>query len=121
MNSPSSPLVKFNRVRKNFGSLEVLRDVTIDLTAGEVMALIGRSGSGKSTALRCVNGLERINGGELTVCGRDLHHGQVNLRDLRQEVGIVFQGLQSLSTFDGGAERDTRATKGEEDQCSRSA
>lgn len=85
------PLVRFRDVRKNFGALHVLKGVTLDITQGEVVALIGRSGSGKSTALRCINGLERINGGELTVCGRTLHAGDVDLRALRQDVGIVFQ------------------------------
>ena len=84
-------LVQFRNVRKSFGELQVLRDVTLDVHTGQVVALIGRSGSGKSTALRCVNGLERINQGELIVCGRSLHQANMNLRALRQEVGIVFQ------------------------------
>ena len=46
---------------------------------------------GKSTALRCINGLEKINSGELTVCGRSLHANDFDLRDLRKDVGIVFQ------------------------------
>ena len=61
------------------------------MNRGEVVALIGRSGSGKTTALRCINGLEAIQGGELHVCGRAMHGGDVDLLDLRQEVGIVFQ------------------------------
>jgi len=85
------PLVRFHGVRKSFGELEVLKGIDLEVAPGEVVALIGRSGSGKSTALRCVNGLERINAGELTVCGRELHGGKVDLRELRQDVGIVFQ------------------------------
>lgn len=84
-------IVDFQNVRKNFGSLEVLKGIHLQLAAGEVMALIGRSGSGKSTALRCVNGLEKINSGKLIVCGQSLHEPSVQLRDLRKEVGIVFQ------------------------------
>jgi len=56
-----------------------------------VIALIGRSGSGKSTALRCVNGLERFQSGQLHVCGYDLSSDDLDLRKLRQDVGIVFQ------------------------------
>ncbi|QJI37941.1 amino acid ABC transporter ATP-binding protein [Pseudomonas sp. ADAK13] len=86
-------LVSFDGVRKNFGSLQVLKDVTLDIKAGQVISLIGRSGSGKSTALRCVNGLERIDGGTLKVCGRDLSTPGSDLRELRKEVGIVFQSF----------------------------
>ncbi len=87
----SFPLVSFDNVRKSFGSLDVLKEVTLDIKAGQVISLIGRSGSGKSTALRCVNGLERIDGGKLKVCGRDLSTHSCDLRELRKEVGIVFQ------------------------------
>lgn len=91
MTDPSAPLVRFSDVRKSFGSLEVLKGITLDVKPGQVVALIGRSGSGKSTALRCINGLEKINSGELTVCGRGLHGTDFDLRDLRKDVGIVFQ------------------------------
>jgi polar amino acid transport system ATP-binding protein len=91
MTQTAPPLVRFEGVHKSFGELEVLKGIDLEVTSGEVVALIGRSGSGKSTALRCVNGLERINSGKLTVCGRELQNGNVDLRDLRQDVGIVFQ------------------------------
>ncbi|BDA87165.1 amino acid ABC transporter ATP-binding protein (plasmid) [Aureimonas sp. SA4125] len=89
--STSVPLVRFDEVRKSFGALEVLKGITLDINEGQVVALIGKSGSGKSTALRCINGLEKINAGQLTVCGRDLLARDFDLRDLRKEVGIVFQ------------------------------
>jgi polar amino acid transport system ATP-binding protein len=84
-------MVRFDEVRKCFGPLEVLRRITLEVKRGQVFVLIGRSGSGKSTALRCINGLEAIDGGTLQVCGRALHERNVDLRALRQEVGIVFQ------------------------------
>jgi polar amino acid transport system ATP-binding protein len=87
----TNPIVRFHEVRKRFGALEVLQGISLGVTVGEVVALIGRSGSGKSTALRCINGLEKINSGELIVCGRSLHNGKTDLRDLRLDVGIVFQ------------------------------
>ena len=59
-----SPIVKLTNVSKSFGQVRVLEDVSFDVAQGKVVALIGRSGSGKSTALRCVNGLEKIDGGE---------------------------------------------------------
>lgn len=90
-NQGAEPLVRFRGVCKSFGALEVLRGIDLDVMPGQVVALIGRSGSGKSTALRCINALEPISAGELRVCGHDLHVGKPNLRVLRQEVGIVFQ------------------------------
>lgn len=85
-----SSLVAFKDVHKAYGQVEVLKGVTFDVPKGHVVALIGRSGSGKSTALRCINGLEEIKSGSLQVCGRSLEEG-ANLRELRMEVGIVFQ------------------------------
>jgi polar amino acid transport system ATP-binding protein len=84
-------IVEFNDVHKQFGSLEVLKGISISIEEGKVVSLLGRSGSGKSTALRCINGLERINSGSLTVCGRELSKMDFDLRALRQDVGIVFQ------------------------------
>ena len=88
---PAPIMVSFRGVKKSFGALHVLKGIDLEVRSGQVVALIGRSGSGKSTALRCVNGLEKINEGELTVCGYDLSRGDANLRKLRQDVGIVFQ------------------------------
>lgn len=84
-------IVRFHKVHKSFGDVEILKGVSFSVGRGQVVALIGRSGSGKTTALRCINGLETIQGGELHVCGRDMHSGAVDLLALRQEVGIVFQ------------------------------
>ncbi len=91
MPGSSTRMVHFQNVRKNFGAIEVLKGIDLEVSAGQVVALVGRSGSGKSTALRCVNGLEKIDGGELNVCGYDLRSKDLNLRELRQDVGIVFQ------------------------------
>jgi polar amino acid transport system ATP-binding protein len=85
------PLARFQDVRKFYGNNEVLKGVSFEVMRGEVVALIGRSGSGKSTALRCMNGLESIDGGTLHVCGRELHGAATDLRALRQDVGMVFQ------------------------------
>jgi polar amino acid transport system ATP-binding protein len=91
MSGSSQPMVRFHNLRKSYGAVEVLKGIDLEVSSGQVVALIGRSGSGKSTALRCVNGLERFQAGELHVCGYDLSAKDLNLRNLRQDVGIVFQ------------------------------
>ena len=91
MSGATQPMVRFHNLRKSYGQVEVLKGVDLDVSPGQVVALIGRSGSGKSTALRCVNGLERFQSGALEVCGHDLAAEKVDLRTLRQDVGIVFQ------------------------------
>ncbi len=63
------PIVALKDVRKSFGSVQVLHGVSFSVEKGEVVALIGASGSGKSTALRCIDRLEVIDGGEIEVCG----------------------------------------------------
>lgn len=83
-------VVSLKGVRKRFGSNEVLRGIEIEVSRGEVVAIIGRSGSGKSTALRCMDYLETIDEGTITVCGH--HVGEkADLKALRLDVGIVFQ------------------------------
>ena len=84
-------IVRFDKVVKSFGAAQVLRGVSFSVERGQVVALIGRSGSGKTTALRCINGLETVQDGELHVCGREMHRNNVDLHALRKEVGIVFQ------------------------------
>jgi polar amino acid transport system ATP-binding protein len=88
-------------VCKNFGSLEVLKGISLEVAQGQIVSLMGPSGSGKSTFLRCVNHLERINGGELRVFGNyvgyrehgdklyELRPSEVAAR--RQDIGMVFQ------------------------------
>jgi polar amino acid transport system ATP-binding protein len=90
---PGAPAVSLREVRKSYGPLEVLKGVSFDVGVGEVVAVIGASGSGKSTALRCINGLESIQGGSIEVCGHHVgtQRTEAELRALRQDVGIVFQ------------------------------
>ncbi|MEJ1121237.1 amino acid ABC transporter ATP-binding protein [Phyllobacterium sp. CCNWLW109] len=86
-----SAVVKLNEVIKRFGTVEVLKGVSFEIEAGEVVALIGQSGSGKSTALRCINRLETIQGGTIEVCGHQVDSPGLDIRALRQDVGMVFQ------------------------------
>jgi len=84
-------LVSIKNVRKSFGSLEVLKGVSIEVAKGDVVSIIGRSGSGKSTLLRCINGLEIFQAGAIVASGIDVGGAKTNLRELRRNVGMVFQ------------------------------
>jgi|SRR5688572_7479323 polar amino acid transport system ATP-binding protein len=86
-----SSIVNLEGVHKSFGSLNVLKGVSFQVKKGEVVAIIGRSGSGKSTALRCINRLEAIDSGHIEVCGHRVDDPALDLRSLRRDVGIVFQ------------------------------
>ena len=86
-----SAVVKLANVHKSFGPLKVLDGVSFEVGRGEVVALIGQSGSGKSTALRCINALETIEEGAIEVCGHAIHSPALDKRALRLSVGIVFQ------------------------------
>ena len=87
----SEPVIRVRDVHKSFGTLEVLKGVSFDVDAGEVLAILGRSGSGKSTMLRCINRLEKINSGEIYVAGHAVHDPKLDERAMHLEVGIVFQ------------------------------
>jgi polar amino acid transport system ATP-binding protein len=85
------PVVALENVTKAFGALTVLDGVSLAVEEGQVVAVIGRSGSGKSTMLRCINGLEQIQSGRIEVAGHVLENRKTALRELRQDVGMVFQ------------------------------
>ncbi|MCQ1987258.1 amino acid ABC transporter ATP-binding protein [Arthrobacter sp. zg-Y844] len=78
-------------LRKSYGSNEVLKGLDVSVAEGEVVCVIGPSGSGKSTFLRCLNKLEDITGGTVKVDGFDLTDPKVNLNEVRQHIGMVFQ------------------------------
>jgi glutamate transport system ATP-binding protein len=86
-------LVRLAKVTKSFGDLVVLRDIDLDVHAGEVVVLLGASGSGKSTLCRCVNRLETVDSGQITVDGVPLPAEGRELARLRAEVGMVFQSF----------------------------
>ena len=85
------PIVSLKDVRKSFGALEVLKGVSIDVMKGEVICIIGPSGSGKSTLIRCINGLNDIQGGSIFVQGKEVHSANQDKLELRKKVGMVFQ------------------------------
>src|SRR6202163_644712 len=86
-------LVELIDVVKRYGQHTVLNGVSLKVEKGEIIAIIGRSGSGKSTMLRCVNGLEPIQGGTVAFDGTVVNDPGTDLRRLRQHVGIVFQSF----------------------------
>lgn len=85
------PILSLQNVRKSFGSLEVLKGVSMDVYKGEVVCIIGPSGSGKSTLIRCINALNDIQSGSITVEGIEVHSPNLDKRALRKKVGMVFQ------------------------------
>ena len=89
--TPDQPIVSLQNVQKSFGNLEVLKGVSLDVMKGEVICIIDPSGSGKSTLIRCINGLNDIQGGTILVEGLAVNDPKVNLLDLRKKVGMVFQ------------------------------
>jgi len=84
-------MVEFKSVSKNFGHVTVLKDIDLRIDAGEVVVVLGRSGSGKSTMLRCINALEKISGGDLLVDGLSVKGRSADIHRIRLEAGMVFQ------------------------------
>ena len=83
--------VKVENLKKNFGSLEVLKDINMEVKEGEVVCLIGPSGSGKSTFLRCLNKLEEPTAGVIIVDDYDLMAKTSDINKIRENIGMVFQ------------------------------
>ncbi len=83
-------LIDIRHISKKFGSVTVLKDISVQVKEGEVVVIIGPSGSGKSTVLRCINGLEIPTTGSISFDGMPLS-GDKNINQIRAEVGMVFQ------------------------------
>lgn len=84
-------MIKLDKIDKSFGSLQVLKGISLNVKEQEVVCIIGPSGSGKSTLLRCINLLENVQGGKIVVDGFDLTDPKTNINQVRTEVGMVFQ------------------------------
>jgi len=84
-------MIRVQNLKKSFGQVEVLKDVTLQVSKGEVVVLIGASGSGKSTLIRCINFLETKSGGEIFIEGKSIDPKKDDLTKVRQKVGMVFQ------------------------------
>ena len=95
-------LLEIGHMRKNFGGVEVLKDISLSVRKGEVVSIIGPSGSGKSTLLRCATMLEKMDGGELKYLGeaaaweedgRCIYAGKQKKKEIRKHFGLVFQNF----------------------------
>ena len=86
----SEPMVSIKDVYKSFGTLEVLKGVSLDVMKGEVICIIGPSGSGKSTLIRCINGLNDVQAGSILVEGQEVNDPELDKLELRKKVGMVF-------------------------------
>ncbi|KIC17042.1 amino acid ABC transporter ATP-binding protein [Leisingera sp. ANG-DT] len=89
-------MISIRDLHKYFGALHVLKGIDLDVQKGEVLSVIGASGSGKSTLLYCINGLEAIQDGAVTVDGTDVHAKGTDINKLRQKLGMVFQQWNSF-------------------------
>src|SRR5688500_14403013 len=102
-------MIRLEEVNKSFGQVSVLRDVSLQVNAGEVVCVIGPSGAGKSTMLRCINYLEPINSGTIYIEGRPvfryIQNGKVvidsdrRIEQVRAQVGMVFQSFNLFPHF----------------------
>ncbi len=87
------PMISITGVNKHFGSLHVLRDISLDVDRGQVVVVLGPSGSGKSTLCRTINRLETVDSGTISIDGEVLPAEGRKLAQLRSEVGMVFQSF----------------------------
>lgn len=87
----SKPVIQISKMNKWFGNFHVLRDIDLEVQAGEKIVICGPSGSGKSTLIRCINRLEQHQEGHIEVQGTVLDGSQKNLENIRSNVGMVFQ------------------------------
>lgn len=95
----SEPLLKVEHLVKNFGTHEVLKDLDFSVNKGEVICVLGSSGSGKSTMLRCINGLEIKTGGKIFFAGKEVSYDSRELAKFRTKVGMVFQSFNLFNNM----------------------
>lgn len=84
-------IISMKNINKFYDDFHVLKNIDFNVKKGEIVVVCGPSGSGKSTLIRCINGLEEIDNGEIIVDDFDIHASKKNLKEIRSEVGMVFQ------------------------------
>ena len=89
----NDPIISIRHLAKSFGDKEVLKDINLDIYPGEVVSIIGSSGSGKSTMLRCINRLEEATSGQIMFNDIDILDRKTDINKLRQNIGMVFQSF----------------------------
>lgn len=91
MTEATNPIIRIDHLKKDFGDHAVLKDISLSVMRGEVVSVIGSSGSGKSTMLRCINLLEVPTSGDILYKGNSILSPKTDIRRYRAEVGMVFQ------------------------------
>ncbi|MFQ8989367.1 MAG: amino acid ABC transporter ATP-binding protein, partial [Intestinibacter sp.] len=86
-------MIEIRNLHKSFGGLEVLKGIDLEIKKGEIVTIVGPSGSGKSTVLRCMNLLEVPTTGQIIFEGTDITDKKVNIDEVRQRIGMVFQNF----------------------------
>ena len=84
-------LLKIEHLKKEYDGQTILKDVSVEVKKGEVIVIVGPSGCGKSTFLRCINGLEPIQGGTISLDGEAIDRNSKSITKIRQKIGMVFQ------------------------------
>ena len=95
----SEKVIELVHLQKQFGENTVLRDINLSVSKGEVLSIIGASGSGKSTMLRCINLLETPTSGQILYHGKDITGHDINLSQYRAKVGMVFQSFNLFNNM----------------------
>ena len=95
----SEKVIELVNLQKQFGENTVLRDINLSVSKGEVLSIIGASGSGKSTMLRCINLLETPTSGQILYHGKDITGHDMNLSQYRAKVGMVFQSFNLFNNM----------------------
>lgn len=96
-------IIELQHLKKNYDGVEVLKDINFTISKGEVLSIIGSSGSGKSTMLRCINLLEKPSGGDILYHGESILSSKFNQNKFRSKVGMVFQQFylfENMSVMD---------------------
>ena len=118
----SDVMVRTVNLHKRFGQLHCLKGVNVSITKGEVVVMIGASGSGKSTFLRCLNRLEEFQEGDVYIAGEHINDPKTDIRKIRAEIGMVFQRFNlfpHMTALENVIEAPVQVRKTPRDQAAR--